>query len=185
MTPGEFREYVAGTFPAGTTTGDYVLEHLGDVDTDWQDLVFRTAISHDHNVSLSGNVRERMPYSGFRGLDKPAGYPAHIEIRQGHPRHKPLPEFLRQPSHRKPERKGRLHQPEIRRRRGCGGTRPSSTRPRTHTSGMRTGPSTTPPPTDSGTTVRDAARTSPRTHCSAWDLSPSSTTWTITEARCE
>ena len=73
MTPGEFREYVAGTFPAGTTTGDYVLEHLGDVDTDWQDLVFRTAISHDHNVSLSGNVRERMPYRASVGWTSQQG----------------------------------------------------------------------------------------------------------------
>ena len=34
MTPGEFREYVAETFPAGTATGDYVQSHLGNVDTD-------------------------------------------------------------------------------------------------------------------------------------------------------
>ena len=73
MTPGEFREYVSETFPAGTSTGDYVREHMGNVDTDWQDLVFRTAISHDHNVSLSGNVKERMPYRASVGWTSQQG----------------------------------------------------------------------------------------------------------------
>lgn len=73
MTPEEFREYVAETFPAGTSTGDYVLGHMGDVNTDWQDLVFRTAISHDHNVSLNGNVKERMPYRASLGWTSQQG----------------------------------------------------------------------------------------------------------------
>ena len=73
MTPGEFRDYVSETFPAGTSTGDYVREHLGNVDTDWQDLIFRTAISHDHNVSLSGNVKERMPYRASVGWTSQQG----------------------------------------------------------------------------------------------------------------
>ena len=73
MTPGEFRDYVAETFPAGTTAGDYVQSHLGSVDTDWQDLIFRTAISHDHNVSLSGNVKERMPYRASVGWTSQQG----------------------------------------------------------------------------------------------------------------
>ena len=58
MTPGEFREYVEEVFPAGSTTGDYVHGLLGDVDTDWQDLIFRPAISHEHNVSLSGYIED-------------------------------------------------------------------------------------------------------------------------------
>ena len=73
MTPSEFREYVAETFPAGTATGDYVQSHLGNVDTDWQSLIFRTAISHDHNVSLSGNVKERMPYRASVGWTSQQG----------------------------------------------------------------------------------------------------------------
>ena len=73
MTPGEFRDYVSETFPTGTSTGDYVREHLGNVDTDWQDLIFRTAISHDHNVSLSGNVKERMPYRASVGWTSQQG----------------------------------------------------------------------------------------------------------------
>lgn len=67
MRPGEFREYVAETFVPGTTQGDYVAGLLGEANTDWQDLIFRTAISHDHNVSVSGNVNERMPYRASLG----------------------------------------------------------------------------------------------------------------------
>ncbi len=37
------------------------LGELGDANTDWQDEVFRTAVSHDHNVSLTGAVAS-MPY---------------------------------------------------------------------------------------------------------------------------
>lgn len=73
MTPGEFREYVAATFPAGTDTGNYVSGLLGDVNTDWQALIFRPAISHDHNVSLSGNIKERMPYRASIGWTSQQG----------------------------------------------------------------------------------------------------------------
>lgn len=34
---------------------------LGDANTDWQDQIFRTAISHNHNVSVSGGLKN-MPY---------------------------------------------------------------------------------------------------------------------------
>lgn len=73
MTPGEFREYVAETFLPGTTAGNYVAGLLGDVDTDWQDLIFRTAISHDHNVSLKGNIKDRMPYRASLGWTSQQG----------------------------------------------------------------------------------------------------------------
>ena len=34
---------------------------MGKANTDWQDLIFRTAISHSHNVSVSGGLKN-MPY---------------------------------------------------------------------------------------------------------------------------
>ncbi len=34
---------------------------LGDADTDWQDEIYRAAISHDHNVTVSGGFKN-MPY---------------------------------------------------------------------------------------------------------------------------
>lgn len=44
---------------------------LGDADTDWQDEIFRTAISSNHSLSLTGGI-ENMPYRvgvGFNAAD--------------------------------------------------------------------------------------------------------------------
>lgn len=38
-----------------------VLGLLGTADTDWQDEIYRTAVSHDHNLNFSGSV-EDLPY---------------------------------------------------------------------------------------------------------------------------
>lgn len=73
MSPGEFRNYVEKVFPTGTSTGDRVHELMGDKNTDWQDMVFRTAISHDHNVSLTGNINDRMPYRASVGYTNQQG----------------------------------------------------------------------------------------------------------------
>jgi len=34
---------------------------LGTANTDWQDLIYRTAVSHDHNVTVSGSMKD-LPY---------------------------------------------------------------------------------------------------------------------------
>ena len=73
MSPGEFRTYIDQVYPAGTTTGDKVQSMLGDKNTNWQDLVFRTAISHDHNISLIGNINDRMPYRASVGYTNQQG----------------------------------------------------------------------------------------------------------------
>lgn len=62
MLPEEFREYVEQTFPEGNSKGDYMRSKMGTSNTDWQDLVFRTALSQDHNVSLYGNYNDVLPY---------------------------------------------------------------------------------------------------------------------------
>lgn len=44
---------------------------LGSENTDWQDQIFRTAISHNHNISVSGGLKN-MPYrvsAGFNSSD--------------------------------------------------------------------------------------------------------------------
>lgn len=64
MTAGELRDFYAKTYPAGTQTGDRISELTGDSQTDWQDLVFRTAFATEHNVSVYGNLKDRMPYRG-------------------------------------------------------------------------------------------------------------------------
>ena len=73
MSPAEFRDYVSQTFVPGTTVGDYVYSKMGEHNTDWQDLIFRTAISHDHNVSVLGNVNKRMPYRASVGYTSQQG----------------------------------------------------------------------------------------------------------------
>ncbi|MBD0403422.1 TonB-dependent receptor [Flammeovirga sp. EKP202] len=43
-------------------------EHLlGDANTDWQDEVFKTSVSTDHNVGVSGNVKGFLPYRASVG----------------------------------------------------------------------------------------------------------------------
>lgn len=80
MSPSELREFYAETFPKGTATGDRVAQLMGDSDTDWQGMVFRTAFATEHNLSVYGNVRDRMPYrasiaySGQQGTLKDSRY---------------------------------------------------------------------------------------------------------------
>ena len=59
MTADEFRSYVATAYPEGTTAGKKVAKMVGTENTDWQSLIFRTALSHDHNASLYGNYKDK------------------------------------------------------------------------------------------------------------------------------
>ena len=62
MSPGELMDFYAKTYPEGTQTGDRIKEIQGTSQTDWQDLIFRTAFSTEHNVSMRGNYSSMMPY---------------------------------------------------------------------------------------------------------------------------
>ena len=62
MSAEELRTFYAQTFPEGTATGDRIAQLSGDYDTDWQDMVFRTAFATEHNVSVYGNLKSMMPY---------------------------------------------------------------------------------------------------------------------------
>ncbi len=62
MSARELKDFYAQTYPAGTPTGDRINELSGGSETDWQDLIFRTAFATEHNVSVYGNLRDRMPY---------------------------------------------------------------------------------------------------------------------------
>ena len=98
----EYVDYITGVYRPGTPTGDTVLENLSlqidpetgtyPVDengnpkfiaannTDWSKLIFRTAISHEHNVSVYGNLKNMFPYrvslgySGQQGTLKTSQY---------------------------------------------------------------------------------------------------------------
>jgi len=62
MTGDEIRELAAQLESEGFSGLDAAaLDRLGDDNTDWQSEVYRTAISHDHNVGISGAVKN-IPY---------------------------------------------------------------------------------------------------------------------------
>lgn len=53
-----FRDYVITSFGEDSQQA----AALGDTETNWQDQIFRTAISTDHNLSVSGSASEVLPY---------------------------------------------------------------------------------------------------------------------------
>jgi iron complex outermembrane receptor protein len=59
----EYRSMVTDLASKGTVSGlnTAALSRLGNANTDWQKEIYRSAISHDHNVSLSGAAKE-IPY---------------------------------------------------------------------------------------------------------------------------
>lgn len=61
MTASELKDFYSDIY-TGTATGDRIAELTGTAQTDWQDLVFRTALATEHNVSIYGNLKQRMPY---------------------------------------------------------------------------------------------------------------------------
>ncbi len=74
MKPDEFRNYIDKTFPVGSSQmADIMHSRIGDFDTDWQKLIFRTAISNDHNLSAYGNINDRMPYRVSAGYTNQRG----------------------------------------------------------------------------------------------------------------
>ncbi len=73
MGADEFREFITGIYPAGTTNGDKITNLLGTAKTDWQDLIFRNAFAHDHNISAYGNVNNILPYRASIGYTNEEG----------------------------------------------------------------------------------------------------------------
>lgn len=55
MNGDEFREFVTNLY-RGTDREQAALAALGTANTDWQDEIYRTAISTDHAITLSGSV---------------------------------------------------------------------------------------------------------------------------------
>ncbi len=58
----EYREFIDQIYPAGTPKGETVRGLMGEANTDWQDLIFRNALTHDHNLSAYGNYKDKLPY---------------------------------------------------------------------------------------------------------------------------
>lgn len=61
----EYRKLIA-------SLGNLDVASLGNADTDWQDEIFRTSISHDHNISVSGGLKN-LPYRISAGINSANG----------------------------------------------------------------------------------------------------------------
>ena len=61
MSGDEYREFVKTIFE-GNTRKDNALSLLGNANTDWQEEIYRTALSHDHNITVTGSVGDYLPY---------------------------------------------------------------------------------------------------------------------------
>ena len=74
MTPEQFVSFIDEKFPGNASVAKYRGESL----TDWQSLIFRTALSHDHNVSVYGNYNngmycDELPYRVSMGYTSQQG----------------------------------------------------------------------------------------------------------------
>lgn len=56
MDGDQFRAYITGLYGA-----DNLPYALGSANTDWQDEIYRTAVSHDHNLTIAGGFKN-VPY---------------------------------------------------------------------------------------------------------------------------
>ena len=64
-----YRQYIANTFGAESAESKL----LGNANTDWQDEIYRTAVSHDHNITVSGSIGDNLPYRISLGYTKQQG----------------------------------------------------------------------------------------------------------------
>ncbi len=69
MSGDEFREFIKNKYGESSTayTG------LGTANTNWQDEIYRTAISTDHNVTVAGSVGDYLPYRVSAGYTNEQG----------------------------------------------------------------------------------------------------------------
>ena len=94
MSADQLREFYGALYPAGTETGDSVAALLKDSDTDWQSLIFRTALATSHNVSVFGNAQSRMPYRVSIGYTGQQGTLAESDYQRGTVELNLTPNFL-------------------------------------------------------------------------------------------
>lgn len=71
LTGDEFRTLMQERVDAGIITAA-ALNRLGDENTDWQNEIYRTAISMDHNLSLTGSLKN-VPYRASLGYTNQNG----------------------------------------------------------------------------------------------------------------
>ena len=61
MDGDQYRDFVTNLYK-GNDRYDTAVGLLGKANTDWQNEIYRTALSHDHNVTLTGSAGDWLPY---------------------------------------------------------------------------------------------------------------------------
>ncbi|WP_321372562.1 TonB-dependent receptor [uncultured Draconibacterium sp.] len=74
LNASEFNELVARRYPENNRP----VEFLGEANTDWQDVIFRTSYSQDHNIGITGNIKNipfrlSAAYTNQNGILKESG----------------------------------------------------------------------------------------------------------------
>ncbi|MBR5102402.1 MAG: SusC/RagA family TonB-linked outer membrane protein, partial [Muribaculaceae bacterium] len=72
MTGDEFRSFVKKLYEGNPREADAIAA-LGTANTDWQSEIYRTALSHDHNIQVSGAVADMIPYRVSLGYTNQQG----------------------------------------------------------------------------------------------------------------
>lgn len=72
MNANEYRNFIAERFKYDSRK-DIVLAKLGTANTNWQDEVFRTALSTDHNISVYGSLGKTVPFRSSIGYTSDEG----------------------------------------------------------------------------------------------------------------
>ena len=72
MNGDEYRSFVKKIF-AGNTREENALSLLGNANTDWQEEIYRTALSHDHNLTVAGSLGDYLPYRVSAGFTDQQG----------------------------------------------------------------------------------------------------------------
>ncbi|MBR5654727.1 MAG: TonB-dependent receptor [Prevotella sp.] len=78
MNGDEYREFIDRIFQ-GASNHDEAVGLLGTANTDWQEEIYRTAVSHDHNVTVSGAAgllpyRVSLGYTDQQGILKTSDF---------------------------------------------------------------------------------------------------------------
>ncbi len=80
LSADEYRSLIAKKFGTNLYTLDSngnkvptAYSRLGSANTNWQNEIFRTALSHDHNVAVSGQVGDWLPYRVSAGYTNQQG----------------------------------------------------------------------------------------------------------------
>ncbi len=69
MDASQYRSFVTDLYGEGSAATNL----LGSANTNWQDEIFSTTVSQDHNVSASGAIAEKVPYRASLGYTNQNG----------------------------------------------------------------------------------------------------------------